>query len=133
MSIVNYLSHLSKEELKSLKDEILKLLNQDKSTIEENEEFRFIKKTSNVKIPFLKDLDTISIVTIDIVKDINEALVRMNEDTILNGIMTGLVQLVKIQCSLLSTLSSLKQATFFEEWTQKGFIREIEKRIKLPY
>ncbi|MBD8524047.1 hypothetical protein [Lysinibacillus fusiformis] len=133
MSIVNYLSHLSNEELKNLKDEVLKLLNQDKSTIEENEGFRFIKKTSNVKIPFFKDLDTTSIVTIDVLKDIDEALVRINEDTILNGIITGLVQLVKIQCSLLLNLNSLKQATFFEEWTQKGFIREIEKGIKLHY
>lgn len=133
MSFVNYLSHLSEEELKHLKEEILKLLNKDKSTIEEHKEFRFIKKTSKVQIPFLKNHYTTNIVTIDVIKDIDDALVRINEDTDLNGIITGLVQLVKIQCSLLLTLNNLQRATFFEDWKQKGFIKEIENGIKLPY
>ncbi|MGG0656432.1 hypothetical protein [Rummeliibacillus pycnus] len=116
--IIEHLNNYSYGELQELKKEIISLLILDKERIDTN------------KSCFITSRQSIFPIEIDIVEEIDDVLERLNQQGDLDSIITGVIQLVKVDSIMVGYLQS---ATFYKDWVSNNYIAQIKESIKLPY
>lgn len=106
-------------ELIQLNGELVYLLKLDEQIISNDLNLRYIQLNNSM---------------IDVVRDITDVINLLQKELCVENTLAALLQLIKIGHSpILSSISHLKSASFYEDWHKSGYINELYNCIKLKY